>query len=101
MKINNTHYRTIWPVDPQRPGAVRVIDQTSLPFAFKTIDLATAEDAARTIKTMIVRGAPLIGATAAYGVALAMQSDPSDENLQRSSHLLLSTRPTEIGRAHV
>src|SRR5437868_9975606 len=99
MKINSTHYRTIWPRDPQRPGVVRVIDQTALPFAFKIVDLATADDAARAIKTMIVRGAPLIGATAAYGIALAMQVDASDENLEESAEQLRATRPTAVNLA--
>jgi methylthioribose-1-phosphate isomerase len=99
MRIDNKHYRTIWPIDPQRPGAVTVIDQAALPFAFKTVDLATTEDAARAIKTMIVRGAPLIGATAAYGVALAMQTDPSDATLERSAEHLGATRPTAVNLA--
>jgi methylthioribose-1-phosphate isomerase len=96
MKIDNKHYRTIWPADPGRPGVVNVIDQTALPFAFKTVDLVNADDAARAIKTMIVRGAPLIGATAAYGVALAMQADPSDANLVRAAEQLRATRPTAV-----
>ena len=69
MKIGSKPYRTIWPVGD---SAVEVIDQTKLPHEFKTVVLKTANDAAHAIKTMIVRGAPLIGATAAYGTALAM-----------------------------
>lgn len=69
MKISGTHYRTIWPTAAR---AVRVIDQSRLPFEFSTIDLDTLDDAAQAIRTMVVRGAPLIGATAAYGTALAM-----------------------------
>jgi methylthioribose-1-phosphate isomerase len=93
MKIAGSAYRTIWPVGD---NAVAVIDQTRLPFEFATLELETAEDAARAIKAMIVRGAPLIGAAAAYGVALAMRHDASDENLDRAHDLLLGTRPTAV-----
>src|SRR5438105_10653255 len=93
MKIAGRAYRTIWPVGDY---TVEVIDQTRLPFAFGTRKLETAEDAAHAIKTMIVRGAPLIGATAAYGVALAMREDASDENLDRACELLIATRPTAV-----
>jgi methylthioribose-1-phosphate isomerase len=96
MKVDGTHYRTIWPVED---GVVRVIDQTKLPFEFITLDLKTVEDAARAIKTMIVRGAPLIGATAAYGMALAMRADASDKNLSSAYDLLLATRPTAVNLA--
>ncbi|MDX2144190.1 MAG: S-methyl-5-thioribose-1-phosphate isomerase [Rhodospirillaceae bacterium] len=93
MKIDGRPYRTIWPLPD---GRVRVIDQTLLPFDFATVDLATVDDAARAITAMIVRGAPLIGATAAYGVALAMRDDPSDVNLQKAYATLLATRPTAV-----
>ncbi|HUJ03350.1 MAG TPA: S-methyl-5-thioribose-1-phosphate isomerase [Rhizomicrobium sp.] len=93
MKIQGKHYRTIWPIGD---SAVEVIDQTKLPHEFKTLTLKSAEDCAHAIKTMIVRGAPLIGATAAYGVALAMRQDASDEALDRAHHLLLETRPTAV-----
>ena len=75
---------------------VRVIDQTLLPHRFDTIRLANASDAARAIRDMVVRGAPLIGATAAYGVALAMRTDPSDASLRQALALLASTRPTAV-----
>jgi methylthioribose-1-phosphate isomerase len=91
VKIAGTHYRTIWPL---ATGAVRVIDQSRLPFEFTTIDLATLEDAARAIGTMVVRGAPLIGATAAYGVALALRSNPCDAALDEALRALQATRPT-------
>ncbi|HTB27433.1 MAG TPA: S-methyl-5-thioribose-1-phosphate isomerase [Steroidobacteraceae bacterium] len=91
MKISGTHYRTIWPT---ASGSVRVIDQSRLPFEFATVDLAGLDDAARAIKTMIVRGAPLIGATAAYGLALAVRSNPSDAHIDHASRTLASTRPT-------
>jgi methylthioribose-1-phosphate isomerase len=96
MKISGTHFRTIWMTDS---GAVRVIDQSRLPFEFATLDLQTAVDAARAISTMVVRGAPLIGATAAYGMALAARSDPSDSHLAESARVLQATRPTAINLA--
>ncbi len=96
MKISGTHYRTIWPTPA---GAVRVIDQTRLPFEFGTVDLKTLEDAARAIRTMVVRGAPLIGATASYGVALALRTDPSDRHLDEAIRTLRGTRPTAVNLA--
>ncbi|HEV2563235.1 MAG TPA: S-methyl-5-thioribose-1-phosphate isomerase [Rhizomicrobium sp.] len=93
MKINGHHYRTIWPLGD---NAVEVIDQTKLPHEFATLTLRSAADCAHAIKTMIVRGAPLIGATAAYGIALAMREDASDEALDRAHDMLAETRPTAI-----
>lgn len=93
MKINGKAYRTIWPVSE---SAVDVIDQTKLPHEFKTRSLKSAADCAQAIRAMVVRGAPLIGATAAYGIALAMRDDASDENLDKAYDLLLETRPTAI-----
>ena len=81
MKISGTHYRTIWPT---AAGSVRVIDQSRLPFEFATVDLDTLDDAVHAIRTMVVRGAPLIGATAAYGMALALRSNASDAASRRS-----------------
>ncbi len=91
MKISGTHYRTIWPT---AAGSVRVIDQSRLPFEFATIDLDTLDDAAHAIRTMVVRGAPLIGATAAYGMALALRSNASDAHLDEAARILQATRPT-------
>jgi methylthioribose-1-phosphate isomerase len=91
MNVWGQHYRTIWPTAER---SVQVIDQTRLPFEFATLELSTLEQAARAISTMIVRGAPLIGATAAYGVALAMRSDPSDSALEAAVRMLQATRPT-------
>src|SRR5438874_13478562 len=93
MKVNGTHMRTIWVEADQSVGT---IDQTLLPHRYATIRLNTVEDAARAIKTMQVRGAPLIGAAAAYGMALAAREDASDAALERASALLLATRPTAI-----
>lgn len=91
MKISGTPYRTIWPTDT---GSVRVIDQSRLPFEFATMDLHSLEDAAAAIRTMVVRGAPLIGAAAAYGLALAMRSNPSDAHIDHAAQTLTATRPT-------
>jgi methylthioribose-1-phosphate isomerase len=93
MNINGKHYRTIW---PHGETSVEVIDQTKLPHEFRTVMLRSTADAARAIKQMIVRGAPLIGATAAYGIALAMREDASDEALDRAHDMLLETRPTAV-----
>jgi methylthioribose-1-phosphate isomerase len=94
MKIDGRDTRTIWLESDGR--SIGIIDQTLLPHRFATARLATLEDAARAIRTMQVRGAPLIGATAAYGVWLALREDASDENLARAYAALLSTRPTAI-----
>lgn len=91
MKVSGTHYRTIWPLEG---GSVRVIDQSRLPFEFVTLDLSRVEDAAAAIRNMAVRGAPLIGATAAYGLALAARSSPADSSLDDAERLLKATRPT-------
>jgi methylthioribose-1-phosphate isomerase len=91
MKISGTPYRTIWAT---AAGTVEVIDQTRLPFEFRTVELATLNDAARAIRTMVVRGAPLIGATAAYGMALAMRSNSSDAHIEEAARTLQATRPT-------
>jgi len=96
MKISGTHYRTIWPT---AAGTVRVIDQSRLPFEFATLDLDTLADAAHVIRTMVVRGAPLIGATAAYGMALAVRSNASDMNIDEAARVLQATRPTAINLA--
>jgi methylthioribose-1-phosphate isomerase len=94
MKVDGTPYRTIW------LGAdgttVQAIDQTLLPHRFVVRDFRTMEDAEHAIRTMIVRGAPLIGATAAYGMALAMAADPSDAMLARAYTVLLEARPTAV-----
>jgi methylthioribose-1-phosphate isomerase len=96
MRVSGTHFRTIWMTES---GSVRVIDQSRLPFEFVTVDLETLADAAQAIKTMVVRGAPLIGATAAYGVALAARSNPSDAHLVEAAQVLQATRPTAVNLA--
>ena len=92
MRIDGRLYRSIWVDEDER--TVVVIDQTRLPHKFGTRRLVTVEDAAHAISSMVVRGAPLIGATAAYGVALALSEDPSDANLENAITLLSGTRPT-------
>ena len=94
MKIDGTHYRTIWLGDDG--WSVEIIDQTKLPHLFETTRLETVEAAGRAIKTMQVRGAPLIGATAAFGVALAMRADPSDTALDQAMTFLAEQRPTAV-----
>jgi methylthioribose-1-phosphate isomerase len=94
MKIDGKPYRSIWLNEDG--WSAGIIDQTRLPHEFVTLRLTTLEDAARAIETMLVRGAPLIGATAAYGMALAMQDDPSDAALQAADDRLSRTRPTAV-----
>jgi methylthioribose-1-phosphate isomerase len=94
MKIDGQEMRTIWLEGDAE--SVGIIDQTLLPHRFATARLATLADAVRAIKTMQVRGAPLIGAAAAYGVWLALRKDASDENLERAAVALLAARPTAI-----
>jgi methylthioribose-1-phosphate isomerase len=94
MKIDGKQMRTIW---VEGDGAsVGIIDQTELPHRFVVKRLATVEDATRAIKTMQVRGAPLIGAAAAYGVWLGLRADASDEALERAHAMLIAARPTAI-----
>jgi methylthioribose-1-phosphate isomerase len=94
VKVDGKSYRTIWLGRDGR--TVQVIDQTMLPHAFVVRDLMTMADAERAIRTMIVRGAPLIGATAAYGIGLAMAADSSDDMLAHAYKVLLAARPTAV-----
>jgi len=94
MNVNGTPFRTIWAADDGR--SVQIIDQTRLPHDFVTTRLETVDDAARAIRDMLVRGAPLIGATAAYGMALAMAADPSEAALEGAYKTLMVTRPTAV-----
>jgi methylthioribose-1-phosphate isomerase len=95
MNIDGTPYRSIW-VDETDRWSVRIIDQTRLPWAIDLVRLTTMEEVAHAIRAMLVRGAPLIGAAAAYGVALAMRADSSDANLRHAVDILGATRPTAI-----
>lgn len=95
MRVDGTAYRTIW-VDPADRRSVRILDQTKLPWAFVTTRLEAPEDAFAAIRNMQVRGAPLIGATAAYGLALAMRLDPANEAMERWAARIASARPTAV-----
>jgi methylthioribose-1-phosphate isomerase len=95
MKIDGTPFRAIWVDDTDR-WSVRIIDQTKLPWALDLVGLRSMEEMAHAIRAMLVRGAPLIGASAAYGVALAMRADPTDRNLKNAIAVLGATRPTAI-----
>jgi methylthioribose-1-phosphate isomerase len=94
MKVDGRHFRSIW-LEPDG-WSVGAIDQRRLPHEFVVARLTDVQEAADAISTMLVRGAPLIGATAAYGVALAMREDSSDGALDRAYKLLITTRPTAI-----
>ncbi len=94
MKISGTHYRSIWP--SANGQHIEIIDQTLLPHRFEVAQLHTLADAAHAISAMQVRGAPLIGATAAYGLYLAMLTGASDEALEEAYNTLLATRPTAV-----
>jgi|TARA_B110000483_G_scaffold189289_1_gene224554 methylthioribose-1-phosphate isomerase len=94
VNVDGKPYRTIWLADDGR--GVEIIDQTKLPFTFEVTRLEDCAAAATAIRDMWVRGAPLIGATAAYGMALAMREDPSDENVTASAQALMATRPTAV-----
>ena len=93
MKIQGKHYRSVWPVGEDAFG---IIDQTKLPHEFVTLVLRDVEAAAHAIKSMQTRGAPLIGAVGAYGLALAVREDPSDDHIQKMVEMLAETRPTAI-----
>ena len=94
MQVDGTPYRTIWLGEDGM--TVQVIDQTLLPHKFVVRDWTTMEEAEHAIRTMIVRGAPLIGAAAAYGMALAMAKDPSDARLTEAYTTLMASRPTAV-----
>ena len=94
MNVSGRSTRTIWPAADGL--AVEIIDQTKLPHAFVTARLDSLDDAAHAIRAMLVRGAPLIGATAAYGVWLALRRDASDAALREATATLLATRPTAV-----
>ena len=92
MKIQGKEYRTIWYEEKK----VKIIDQTKLPHQFVIKDLKSVKDAINAIKIMEVRGAPLIGGTAAYGIVLAIQENPNKEFIYKSAEELIQSRPTAI-----
>lgn len=97
MKVDKKLYRTIWP--DAHCKFVEIIDQIKLPFAFEIVRIDNLDVMVQAIKTMQVRGAPLIGVAAAYGMALAMLEDNSDTNLQHASSALKNSRPTALNLA--
>ncbi len=94
MLVNSQHFRTIWP--NARCQFVQIIDQTKLPFAFELVQIDSFAMMVSAIKTMQVRGAPLIGAAAAYGIALAMRENDSEVHLQLAAKQLIASRPTAV-----
>jgi len=94
MRVHGQSFRTIWQADAG--GDIAVIDQALLPFAFEVRTLRGVGDAATAIRDMVVRGAPLIGVTAAYGVALALRENSSDASLAAAIETLVATRPTAV-----
>src|ERR1700733_12367986 len=94
MKVDGKHFRSIW--RDSDGWSVSAIDQRRLPHEFVVAHLSNCVEAADAIRSMLVRGAPLIGATAAYGMALAMRADSSDAALDRAYQTLIATRPTAI-----
>jgi len=97
MKVAEKHFRSIWP--DSRCKFVEIIDQTKLPFAFEIVRVHNVSQMAQAIQTMQVRGAPLIGVAAAYGIALAMLADDSDANLRHAASVLKASRPTAVNLA--
>ena len=95
MKIDGTPYRAVW-VDEGDQWSVRVIDQTKLPWSLDFLRLTTLRQAAHAITSMQIRGAPLIGVVAAYGLALALRDDASTDAMERAAAQLAATRPTAI-----
>ncbi|MEO0542517.1 MAG: S-methyl-5-thioribose-1-phosphate isomerase [Pseudomonadota bacterium] len=94
MKVGGTHYRSIW--RDGNTGHVNIIDQRWLPHEFKIVTIKSLDEFAASIRDMWVRGAPLIGATAAYGIAEQMARDPSDGSLDHAYEVLHATRPTAV-----
>jgi len=93
MKVNGTPHRSVWPIGEDAFG---IIDQTKLPHEFVTLSIKSAEQAAHAIKSMQTRGAPLIGAVGAYGMALSVREDASDHAINQTVEMLAETRPTAI-----
>src|SRR5438034_8237576 len=94
MKVDGNHFRSIW-LEPDG-WTVAEVDQRRLPHEFVVARITSCDAAAEAIRSMLVRGAPLIGATAAFGVALAMHVDGSDAALDQAYATLITTRPTAI-----
>ena len=95
MKVDGTPYRTVW-VDPADGWTVEIIDQTRLPWSLSIVRLYDLSSAANAIFSMQIRGAPLIGVVAAYGLALALRADPSTDAMESAAATLAATRPTAV-----
>src|ERR1700753_2152857 len=95
MKIGGVAYRSIW-VDQDDRWSVHILDQTKLPWSLEILRLTTRDEAAHAIRAMQARGAPLIGALAAYGLCLALRADASSEAMEHDAALLNATRPTAV-----
>src|SRR5438309_654815 len=97
MKVGDRHYRSLWAEEPA--GVVHFIDQARLPHVFEVATARGTDELAAAIKSMRVRGAPLIGVAAAYGIAMAVSRDPSDASISEASNKLRATRPTAVNLA--
>jgi methylthioribose-1-phosphate isomerase len=95
MLVDGVPYRTVW-VDPEDGWSIRIIDQTRLPWALQIVGLTDVAQVAHAIRSMQVRGAPLIGAAAAYGLCLGLRADASTTAMERDAALLAGTRPTAV-----
>ena len=95
MKVDGTSYRSVW-VDQEDGWTIRIFDQTKLPWTLEILRLSTVAQAAHAIRAMQVRGAPLIGAVAAYGLCLGLRVDASDQALAAQTAMLGATRPTAV-----
>ena len=95
MKIDGRSFRTVW-LDEDDGWSVHILDQTKLPWAMDIVRLTTRDEAAHAIRAMQARGAPLIGALAAYGLCLGLRADPSTEAMEQDAALLNETRPTAV-----
>jgi methylthioribose-1-phosphate isomerase len=95
MKIDGTAFRSVW-LDAEDRWSVHILDQTKLPWSLEVLRLTTRDEAAHAISSMQIRGAPLIGAVAAYGLCLALRADASTDAMERDAELLNATRPTAV-----
>lgn len=95
MKVQGVAYRGVW-IDPADGWSVHILDQTKLPWTLDILTLIDLDQVAHAIRSMQVRGAPLIGAVAAYGLCLALRADPSSDAMERDAALLNATRPTAV-----
>jgi methylthioribose-1-phosphate isomerase len=95
VKIDGVDCRSVW-VDADDRWSVHILDQTKLPWSLEILRLSTRDEAAHAIRSMQTRGAPLIGAVAAYALCLALRDDPSTEAMERDAELIGATRPTAV-----